>query len=148
MFFLKLVLASFFYDFGETFFRFLEKPLFWGGPLLDPQKTRARASFSPFFSILSEIRVPRTRVFTPRTHVFISFSNESDCFFMKIELFPSFGRQTNEKNSVLMRKIRGFSISAKAETCIFTVSQALFKPKIAAKCKETAFFHFGSVALV
>ena len=39
--------------------------LFW-----TPPKTRARAAVSPFLSILSEKRVPRTRVLTPRKHVF------------------------------------------------------------------------------
>ena len=39
--------------------------------------------------------------------------------------------------------MQGFGVSAKAETCIFTVSQALFSSKIAAKCKETTFFSLG-----
>ncbi len=39
--------------------------LFW-----TPLKTRARASLGPFFLILGEIRVPRTRVLTPRKHYF------------------------------------------------------------------------------
>ena len=37
---------------------------------MDPQKTRARAQVGLFFLILSEIRVPRTRVLTPRKYVF------------------------------------------------------------------------------
>ena len=48
----------------------------------------------------------------------------------------------------MLRRIQGFRVSAKAETPYFTVSQALFSSKIAAKCKKTAFFHSGNVAVV
>ena len=114
--------------------------LFW-----TPPKTRARASVGPFFSIFSQIRVPRTRVLTPRKHV----SRTRATFFpWKSSFFPSFGRQTRWKKFILIRRMQGFGVSAKAETCIFAVSQALFSLKIAAKCWKTPFFHSGNVAVV
>jgi len=67
---------------------------------------------------------------------------------MEIKLFPSFGRQTRWKKFILIRRMQGFGVSAKAETCIFAVSQALFSLKIAAKCWKTQFFHSGNVAVV
>ena len=44
-------------------------------------------------------------------------------------------------------KIRGFSVSAKAKTSCFTMLQALFFSKNAAKSKEIAFFASGNGAV-
>ena len=44
--------------------------------------------------------------------------------------------------------MHGFGVSAKGETCIFTLSQALFSSKIAAKCRKTTTFHYGNGAVV
>ena len=74
------------------------------------------------------------------------FEREHLKLLEKHHFSPIWPSNSSKKKRFFLCKIRGFSFSANPKTSCFTVFQALFPCKNAAKCSQTLFFHFGKAA--
>ena len=113
--------------------------------LLDPPRTRARASLGTFFLILSEFRVPRTRVLTSRKHVFRTIAV---VFLWKSMFFIHSADKLVGKSSFSYVEYRVSAFPPKSKPRVLHGPKHFFPRKIAAKCRQTLVFHYGIVAVV
>ena len=93
--------------------------------------------------MLIDFRVPRTRVWASGKWV---FRTRAQVFAWKPCFFPHLADKLVEKSSFWYVEYRVSAFPQKPKPRNLYCSK--HSSKIAAKCKETAFFHFGSVALV
>ena len=93
------------------------------------------------FPDLGDFRGSKTRVLASS---FTVFRTRAPKIIRKTPLFPHLAVKLLKKK--FLRKIQGSSFSANPKTLCFTLFQALFPCKNAAKCSQTLFFHFGKAA--